>query len=47
MAPADLDATIVVGHRPGAAVEEQALDAVPGTPSFAPFSVKVYAFPVR
>ncbi|MBE3099935.1 MAG: hypothetical protein IMZ44_22685, partial [Planctomycetes bacterium] len=47
MAPADLNATIVVGQKPGVAIEEQALDAVPGTPSFAPFSVNVYAFPVK
>ena len=47
MAPADLNATIVVGQKPGVAVEEQALDAVPATPSFAPFSVNVYAFPVK
>jgi len=47
MAPADLNATIVVGQKPGVTVEEQALDVVPGAPSFAPFSVNVYAFAVK
>jgi alpha-N-arabinofuranosidase len=47
MAPADLNATIVVGQKPGAVVEEMALDAVPATPSFAAFSVTVYAFPAK
>jgi len=41
------NATIVEGQKPGVAIEEQALDAVPGTPSLAPFSVNVYAFPVK
>jgi alpha-N-arabinofuranosidase len=47
MAPADLNATIVVGQKPGVALEEQALDALPGAASVAPFSVTVYAFPVK
>jgi hypothetical protein len=47
MAPADLNATIVAGQRPGVAVEQQALDAVPNAPSFSPFSVSVYVFPVK
>jgi hypothetical protein len=47
MAPADLNATIVVGQKPGVVVEEMALDAEPATPSFAAFSVTVYAFPVK
>jgi alpha-L-arabinofuranosidase len=47
MAPSSLDATIVVGERPGVQVEERALDAVPATPTFAPFSVTIYRFPVR
>jgi hypothetical protein len=47
MAAADLNATIVVGQKARAAVEELALDAVPGAPSFAPLSVNVYAFPVK
>jgi hypothetical protein len=47
MAPADLNATIVVGQKPGVEVEEQALNVVPGALSVAPFSVNVYAFPVK
>jgi alpha-N-arabinofuranosidase len=47
MAPSSLEATIVGGERPGVAVEELALDTVPKTPSFAPFSVTIYRFPVR
>jgi alpha-N-arabinofuranosidase len=47
MAPASLDATIVVGEKPGVAVEERDLEAIPGTPAFAPFSVTLYEFPAR
>jgi hypothetical protein len=47
MAPASLDATIVVGQKPGVEVEERPLDAVPGTATIAPFSVSVYEFAVR
>jgi alpha-N-arabinofuranosidase len=47
LAPARIDATIVPGQRPGVEIEEQTLDAVPSAPSFAPFSVNVYEFPVE
>jgi alpha-L-arabinofuranosidase len=47
MAPADLNATIVVGQKPGVEVEEQAVDAAPGTAIFAPWSVTLYEFPVK
>ena len=42
-----LTATIVVGQKPGVEVEEQALAALPGTPTFAPFSVSIYEFPAK
>jgi alpha-N-arabinofuranosidase len=47
MAPPSLTATVVVGQEPGVKIEEQALDAIPTNPTFAPFSVNIYEFPVR
>jgi alpha-N-arabinofuranosidase len=47
MAPADINATIVVGQKPGVEVEEQTVEAVPASPAFAPFSVNLYEFPVK
>lgn len=47
MAPSDINATIVVGQKPGVVVEERALEAVPTTMTFAPFSVSIYEFPVK
>ena len=47
MAPKDLNATIVVGQRPQAEVEEQSLDAVTTAVPIAPFSVNLYEWPVQ
>ncbi len=47
MAPQSLTATVVVGQEPGVKIEEQALDAIPANPTFAPFSVNIYEFPVK
>lgn len=47
MAPPSLTATVVVGQEPGVKIEEQALDAIPTSPTFAPFSVNIYEFPVK
>jgi len=47
MAPDSLTATVVVGQEPGVKIEEQALDAIPSSPTFAPFSVNIYEFPVK
>jgi alpha-N-arabinofuranosidase len=47
MAPPSLTANVVVGREPGVIIEEQALDALPTNPTFAPFSVNLYEFPVR
>ncbi len=47
MAPATVDATIVVGQKPGIEVEELALTSLPDTMSVPPFSVSIYSFPVR
>jgi alpha-N-arabinofuranosidase len=47
MAPASLTATVVVGQEPGVKIEERTLDALPAHPTFAPFSVNIYEFPVR
>jgi alpha-N-arabinofuranosidase len=47
MAPQSLTATVVVGQEPGVKIEEQPVDQVPTNPTFAPFSVNIYEFPVR
>jgi hypothetical protein len=47
MAPASLNATVVVGQKPGVEVEELALDGVPHTVAIAPISVTIYEFPVK
>lgn len=47
MAPPDINATIVVGQKPGVQIEEQTLDAVPGAVTLAPWSVSIYEFPVK
>jgi alpha-N-arabinofuranosidase len=47
MAPADVNATIVVGQKPGVEVDERAVEAVPTTATFPPFSVSIYEFPVK
>ena len=47
MAPQSLTATVVVGQEPGVKIEAQALDTIPANPTFAPFSVNIYEFPVK
>jgi alpha-N-arabinofuranosidase len=47
MAPESLTATVAVGQEPGVKIEEQTLDAIPVNPTFAPFSVNIYEFPVK
>jgi alpha-N-arabinofuranosidase len=47
MAPADLNAKIVAGEKPEVEVEEQTVDAVPTSPTFAPWSVTICEFPVK
>jgi alpha-N-arabinofuranosidase len=47
MAPSSVDATIVVGKKPGVEVEEHALEAVPKTAVIAPFSVNIYEFAAK
>jgi alpha-N-arabinofuranosidase len=47
MAPPSLTATVVVGQEPGVTIEEQALDALPRSPTFAPFSVNIFELPVE
>ena len=47
MAPANLNANIVVGQKPGVVVEERALDAAPATAAIAPFSVNIYEFALK
>jgi len=46
MAPGSLDATIVVGQKPGVAVEERALEIIPERFIVAPFSVSIYELAV-
>jgi alpha-N-arabinofuranosidase len=47
MAPSDLNATVVVGEKPGVVIAEQALAAVPASVELPPFSVSIYVFAVR
>jgi alpha-N-arabinofuranosidase len=47
MAPPSLTANVVVGQEPGVKIEEQPVDQVPTNPTFAPFSVNIYEFPVK
>jgi alpha-N-arabinofuranosidase len=47
MAPANVDATITVGQKPGVTVEEEPLVSVPETMSIPPFSVNIYSFAVQ
>jgi len=47
MAPDSLTATVVVGQEPGVKIQEQALDAIPTIPTFAPFSVNIYELPIK
>jgi alpha-L-arabinofuranosidase len=47
MAPTAVDAVIAVGQAPGVSVEDQTLSTVPESLVAPPFSVSVYAFPVR
>jgi alpha-N-arabinofuranosidase len=47
MAPSSVDATITVGQPAGVAIEEHPQTAVPTTLTVPPFSVSIYAFPVR
>jgi hypothetical protein len=46
-APANLDASIIAGQKPGVEVEEQALDALPNNASIAPFSVSIYKLAIK
>jgi len=47
MAPSSVDATIVVGQRPGVEVLEQEITAVPDAITVPPFSVNIYSFAVQ
>jgi len=47
MAPKSVDASIVVGQKPGVEVEERSLTSVPETMTVPPFSVNIYSFPVQ
>jgi alpha-N-arabinofuranosidase len=47
MAPSSLTATVVVGQEPSVKIEEQLVDQVPSNPTFAPFSVNIYEYPVK
>ncbi len=47
MAPESLTATVVVGQEPEVRIEEQPIDQIPTNPSFAPFSVNIYVFPIK
>jgi alpha-N-arabinofuranosidase len=47
MAPSSVDATIVVGQKPGVEVQELKLTAVPDEMTVPPFSVNIYSFAVQ
>ena len=47
MAPQSLTANVVVGQEPGVRIDEQSLTALPANPTFAPYSVNIYEFPVK
>lgn len=47
MAPKDLNATIVVGQKPGVEVEEHAVEATPERSTIAPFSANIYELAVK
>jgi len=47
MAPATVEAIIVVGQKPQVEVQEQELTSVPDTISVPPFSVSIYSFLVQ
>ena len=46
MAPESVDATVTVGQKPGAEVQEKEITSVPDTMTVAPFSVNIYSFPL-
>jgi hypothetical protein len=46
VAPSSLDATIVVGQKPGVEVEQRLLEDIPGKAAIAPFSVSIYELQV-
>ena len=47
MAPSSVDATIVVGQKPGVEVQEQDLTSVPDAMAVPPFSVNIYSYAVQ
>jgi len=47
MAPQSLTATVVVDQEPGVIIEKKVLKSFPECPTFAPFSVNIYEFPVK
>ena len=47
MAPSSVNATIMVGQKPGVEVEEKEVTPVPDTVSAPPFSVNIYSFAVQ
>ncbi|ACB76488.1 alpha-N-arabinofuranosidase [Opitutus terrae] len=47
MAPSDINATILVGEKPGVVVEEQTLNTVPDTVELPPFSISLYVLPAK
>ncbi|HSS97733.1 MAG TPA: hypothetical protein VLK33_11920 [Terriglobales bacterium] len=47
MAPSSVEATVVVGQKPGVEVQEQDLTSVPDAMTVPPFSVNIYSFAVQ
>ena len=47
MAPPSVDATIIVGQKPGVEVQQQELMSVPDAMTVSPFSVNIYSFVVQ
>jgi hypothetical protein len=47
MAPSSVDATIIVGQKPGVEVQQQELTSLPDAMAVPPFSVNIYSFMVQ
>jgi len=47
MAPSSVEATIVLGQKPGVEVQEQELKSMPDAMAVPPFSVSIYSYAVQ
>ncbi len=47
MAPSSVEATVIVGQKPGVEVQEQEITSIPDAMTVPPFSVNIYSFAVQ